>query len=94
MRRMRIRTMHDLASVARGRRMELGLTQAELATRTEVSRAWINSFEHGKRTVELAPVFRLFDVLGMGVEVIDATVNESPGSPPSLASLLEEYHER
>jgi transcriptional regulator with XRE-family HTH domain len=96
MRRMRIRTMHDLSNAARGRRIELGLSQAELAARAEVSRDWVNSFERGKRTVELALVFRLFDVLGIGAEVMDATaVSESPGDASSgLASLLAEYYER
>jgi transcriptional regulator with XRE-family HTH domain len=87
--------MHDLASVARGRRLELGQTQAELAARAAVSRAWINSFERGKRTVELALVFRLFDALGIGVEVTDTTaIDQSSGDAPGLASLLEEYYER
>jgi HTH-type transcriptional regulator/antitoxin HipB len=95
MRRMRIRTMNDLSNAASGRRIELGLSQAELAARAGVSRDWVNSFERGKRTVELALVFRLFDALGMGVEMMDATTaNESPGDAPSLASLLEEYYER
>jgi HTH-type transcriptional regulator/antitoxin HipB len=95
MHRMRIRTMHDLISVARGRRIELGLTQAELAVRAGVSRDWVNSFERGKRTVEIALVFRLFDALGIGVEATDATTAvDSLGGAPSLDTLLEEYGKR
>ncbi|MGH3252194.1 MAG: helix-turn-helix domain-containing protein [Trebonia sp.] len=87
--------MHDLVSVARGRRIELGLTQAELATRSGVSRAWLNSFERGKRTAEIALIFRLFDTLGIGMEAMDAaTTDDSLTGAPSLDILLEEYYKR
>jgi transcriptional regulator with XRE-family HTH domain len=74
--------MDDLADVARGRRIELGLTQAELASQSGVSRDWDNSFERGKRTVEISLVFRLFDALGIGVEATDAsTIGDAPDGP-------------
>ena len=89
MRRTRIQTMHDLASVARGRRIELGLTQAELASRSGVSRDWVNSFERGKRTVEISLVFRLFDALGIGVEATDASaIGDATDGPPNLEPSL------
>ena len=95
MRRTRIQTMHDLASVARGRRIELGLTQAELAARSGVSRDWVNSFERGKRTVEISLVFRLFDALGIGVEAADAgTIDDGPDGPPNLDAFLDGYYKR
>lgn len=90
MRRTRIQTMHDLASVARGRRIELGLTQAELAARSGVSRDWVNSFERGKRTVEISLVFRLFDALGVGVEATDAADLGDAGGAPGLDAVLDE----
>ena len=77
--------MHDLASVARGRRIELGLTQAELASRSGVSRDWVNSFERGKRTVDISLVFRLFDALSIGMVATDAAASgDAPDGPPSL----------
>lgn len=89
MRRTRIQTMHDLASVARGRRIELGLTQAELASRSGVSRDWVNSFERGKRTVEISLVFRLFDALGIGVEATDASaIVDAQDGPPTWTPSL------
>jgi transcriptional regulator with XRE-family HTH domain len=95
MRKTRIRTMHDLASVARGRRIELGLTQGELASRSGVSRDWVNSFERGKRTVEISLVFRLFEALGIGVEATDAsTLGDGPDGPPNLDVFLDGYHQR
>lgn len=87
--------MHDLASSARGRRIELGLSQADVAERIGTSRAWVNSFERGKRTVELALVFVLFDALGIEVEVMDAqTPDAGDGNGPDLDDLLKEYYDR
>jgi transcriptional regulator with XRE-family HTH domain len=95
MRKTRIRTMHDLASVARGRRIELGLTQAELASRSGVSRDWVNSFERGKRTVDISLVFRLFDELGIAMEATDASaIRDEPGGLPNLDALLDRYYNR
>jgi transcriptional regulator with XRE-family HTH domain len=93
MHRTRIRTLHDLASVARARRIERGLSQAELGARTGVSRSWINSFERGKRTVELALVFKVFEVLEISVEAAPVTkVGPDAGTSPPLATLLEDYY--
>jgi transcriptional regulator with XRE-family HTH domain len=95
MRKTRIRTMHDLASMARGRRIELGLSQAELASRSGVSRDWVNSFERGKRTVDISLVFRLFDALGIEVEAADASaIGDGPDGPPNLDALLDQYYNR
>ena len=86
--------MHDLASVARGRRIELGLTQAELATRSGVSRAWVNSFEGGKRTVEISLVFRLFDALGVEVEATEAAARGNADGVAGLDGVLDKYYNR
>ena len=92
--------MLDLASMARGRRIELGLTQAELASRSGVSRDWVNSFERGKRTVEVSLVFRLFDALGIGVEAMDASamdasaMGDATDGPPNLDAFLDGYYKR
>lgn len=53
---MRIRTAGDLAAVARGRRLDLGWTQAETAGRAGVSRKWLSDLETGKATVDLGVV--------------------------------------
>jgi HTH-type transcriptional regulator / antitoxin HipB len=90
---MRINTFNDLIAVARGRRMELGLTQAQLATRAGVSRDWIISFERGKPTVELAHVLRLLSYLGLQIDVTPVT-DEAVSKAPSVVDLdavLERY---
>jgi hypothetical protein len=60
-----------------------------------VSRDWVNSFERGKRTVEISLVFRLFDALGIGVEATDANaLGDGPDGPPNLDVFLDGYHQR
>ena len=51
-----INSIRDLAAAARGRRLELGLSQSDLATRARVSRQWISEFESGKPSAEFGLV--------------------------------------
>lgn len=58
-------TFSHLGDFARVRREKFGLTQAELAQRAQVSRAWIVKFERWHRTAELGralQVLRALDV--------------------------------
>ena len=66
-----INSIRDLAAAARGRRLELGLSQSELATRARVSRQWISEFESGKPSAEFGLVIRLLDALGLRLNVDD-----------------------
>jgi y4mF family transcriptional regulator len=93
---MKVTTIHDLASAARGRRLELGLTQAELAERAGVSRDWVNYFERGKRTVELALVLHLLEALELQMELTPASadVNRRDSATSDLRSFVDEYMSR
>src|SRR5580658_10424544 len=64
-------TTRDLAAAIRGRRLALGLTQAEVATRVGVSRPWLTHVEAGKPTANIGLVIRLLDALGLRLEVTD-----------------------
>jgi HTH-type transcriptional regulator/antitoxin HipB len=90
---MRVTSIHDLAATARGRRLALGLSQAELATRARVSRDWVNYFEAGKATVELILVLRILEALELCLDVSEAV--GPPASRPARATdldaLLDEY---
>ncbi|HEY7933333.1 MAG TPA: helix-turn-helix transcriptional regulator [Solirubrobacteraceae bacterium] len=66
---MRIRSIRDLAAAIRGRRRELGLTQADLAMRAGVSRKWVYEFEAGKPAAELQLILRVMDALGLALDV-------------------------
>lgn len=93
---MKIASIRDLAAVARGRRLELGLSQGELAVRAGASRDWVNSFERGKTTVELSHVLRLFDALGLRIDVTDRDdlSIEPTRRSVDLDALLDAYRNR
>ncbi len=73
---MLIRTPQDLGAVIRERRKQLGLDQAELATRIGVSRQWVIGIERGRARAELGLVLRALDTLGI-------RLNSATGPAPS-----------
>ncbi|HTZ65539.1 MAG TPA: helix-turn-helix domain-containing protein [Solirubrobacteraceae bacterium] len=88
---MEVRSIRDLAAILRGRRRDLGLTQAELAARAGVSRKWIYQFEAGKPAAELRLILRALDALGLALEVTDQE-QAAPGEPAhDLDALLDEH---
>lgn len=76
--KMDVYSLRDLSAVARGRRRELGLSQAELATRARVSRQWVSTFESGKATAEVGLVIRLLDALDLRLTVVEAGAAAAP----------------
>ena len=93
---MKLSSVQDVAAAVRGRRQALGLSQAELASMAGVSRDWMNYFEGGKPTVELAHVLRVLDALGLHLELDEGEPSNgaSTVSPVDLDDLLEEYRDR
>lgn len=59
----------DVALAARGRRKQLRLRQSEVARAANVGREWLCDLEHGKPTVELGKVLRVYEALGLELEV-------------------------
>ncbi len=95
----KINSIRDLAAAARGRRLELGLSQSELATRARVSRQWIGEFESGKPSAELGLVIRLLDAVGLRLNVDQVARSAGGDQPPrrgtvDLDALLEDYRGR
>ena len=80
----------------RGRRRDLGLTQAELATRAGVSRKWVYEFEAGKPSAELRLILRVVDALGLTLELgcQDDARATAGGTLADLDSLIEEHRFR
>jgi len=66
---MKINSALDLAATVRGRRHDLGLSQADLARRAGVSRVWIATVEAGKRSVNFGLVLRLLDSLDLTMDI-------------------------
>lgn len=62
-----------LGAAIKGRRLDLGWTQARLAERAGTSRAWIVAVEKGKATAEVGAVLRTLTALGLRVDVDTST---------------------
>lgn len=60
-----INDWNNLGGLLRGERVSQGLTQASLAERAGVSRAWLAKVEAGHRGLELEQLLRLLDALGI-----------------------------
>jgi y4mF family transcriptional regulator len=87
----RIGSLHDLAAAIRGRRKELGLSQAQLAARAHVSRAWVNEFESGKPAAELRLVLAIVDALGLELQLGDRKDGRPSDASVDLDELLDDY---
>jgi transcriptional regulator with XRE-family HTH domain len=61
---MRISSVTEVSAAVRSLRNERGWTQAELASRAQVSRDLVNRLERGSSRVELAKVLDVFSALG------------------------------
>ena len=72
-------------------RQELGLSQAQLAARAQVSRAWVNAFESGKPAAELRLVLAVVDALGLELQIGDREDGPARGAQVDLDRLLDDY---
>jgi y4mF family transcriptional regulator len=89
---MKVRSIRDLAAVVRGRRRDLGLSQAELALRAGVSRKWIYQFEAGKPTAELRLILRVLEALGLALDVsYHEQAAAGSGAMPDLDTLIDDH---
>ena len=86
-----ISSVGDLAAAVRGRRLDLGLSQRELAERAGVSREWLNHFEASKPTAQLVQVLRVLETLRFRVMLDDADRLEAEEHRPSLDEILKGY---
>lgn len=86
---MKTKTVRDVAALARKKRRELGLAQAQLAAAVGVGREWIIDFEKGKSTVEWGLVFRTLKELGLEIDLAES--RQIPPSPAEddLTAVLE-----
>ncbi len=85
---MNITSARDLGAAVRGRRISLGLSQAELARQAGVSRPWLSNVEAGKPTAEFGRILRLIDALGTRLHL---EVGGDEARTVDLDALLIEY---
>jgi HTH-type transcriptional regulator/antitoxin HipB len=85
---IRVRSIRDIAAAVRGRRIDLGLNQAQLARRAGVSRKWLVEFEGAKPSAELGLVLRVLDALGLA---LDISVEADGATPTQGTFNLDEW---
>jgi HTH-type transcriptional regulator/antitoxin HipB len=78
---MMVHSIADVAAAARGRRLDRGLSQSELAGLSGISRKWISEFEAGKATAELALVLRVLEALGLSLDI-----SEDPSAAATMSA--------
>jgi DNA-binding XRE family transcriptional regulator len=86
---MKTNTIRDVAALARKRRRELGLAQAQLAAAVGAGREWIIDFEKGKSTVEWGLVFRTLKELGLEIDLAESRPAATSNAEADLAAILE-----
>ena len=67
-----IRSCREFGAAIRKARNDQGLTQAELAAKSGVSRPWLSELETGKRTAEFGRVLWVLDALDLAVTLTPA----------------------
>ena len=65
----------SLGATARDRRLALGLTQAEVARQSGVSRAWVVRFEEGHPGAELGRVFAVLRTLNAELRLSESSMS-------------------
>jgi y4mF family transcriptional regulator len=92
---MTVHSVADLAGVIRGTRLDRGLSQADLARGSGVSRKWISEFEAGKSTVELSLVMRVLEALDLDMSLSASSAStvscEDEQDHIDLDAWIEEY---
>jgi len=81
--------MLDVGVQARDLRRRRGWTQAELAERLGVSRAWVVRLEQGSPRLEAQRVLDAFVALGAPLAVSDASRVPGPAAADPFAAVFE-----
>lgn len=82
-----IRTTGELGAAIKGRRTDLGWSQARLAKAANVSRPWLSEVEQGKRSAQVGLVLAVLDALDLSVRLDErvapgsAVMDEPAGEP-------------
>jgi HTH-type transcriptional regulator/antitoxin HipB len=90
---MRINAIRDVAAAVRGRRLDAGMSQADLARRAGVSRKWVYEFEAGKPAAELGLVLRVLDALDLELD-LSPRAERADQQTTDLDALLAELRDR
>lgn len=81
---MRVRRVEDFGAIARQRRRDLGLSQAQVAERAGVTRQWLVGFEKGNSEVSLSKAFAVLRELNLDVRTDPAEAHTATIHDPRL----------
>lgn len=62
-----VRTASDIGQLVRRRRVELGLTQQEVATSARTGRRFVSELEDGKETAQIGKILHILSDLGIAL---------------------------
>jgi HTH-type transcriptional regulator / antitoxin HipB len=89
-----VRSIGEAAAQVRGRRLQLRLSQDQLAQQAGVSRKWVYEFEAGKAHAELGHLLRVLDALDLQLDVSPRSApSESAQGPVNLDEILERHRD-
>jgi transcriptional regulator with XRE-family HTH domain len=71
----------DIGRLARQRRIDLDMSQGDLAERAGVTRQWLSRFEQAKADVSLAKALRVLRELGLVVDVTPRSDKKTSAGP-------------
>lgn len=92
---MLIHNVRELGTRMRDQRLQLGLTQAELAKRVGVTRFWVMQVERGSAGAEIGLILRALSALDLEIDVRAAASSAVPLADdgevwtPDLAQIVE-----
>ncbi|WP_219995954.1 helix-turn-helix domain-containing protein [Schumannella soli] len=75
---MRLRQDSEIGQIVRTRRIELGITQSELAERAQVGRHLIVRLEAGGTEIALSKVFAVMGALDLALDLVPARRSAAP----------------
>lgn len=86
---MKMRSITEVGGLLQQQRTDLGLTQAQVANRANVSRDWIVSIENGRRiTVDFERLLRTLEALSLSIEIGVASVGEQSDADRAVIDRL------
>ena len=81
---MLINTMVDVITLVRSKRIELGMTQDQLAHEVDMSRQWVRNLEAGIGAPAFPKVLAVLHALGLELEATEAS------SDPDIDAMFAE----
>jgi len=89
-----IRTPKDLVSLLKGRRLELGESQAQFAARIRKTQSWVSDFERNATpNIYLGTLLEVLSLAGFDLAAVDAGARHAPLPEVDDADLALDFPE-